>query len=70
MQVSGVGGGHVSVAAQQGMYANFQHQGTPQHHQGNSTQAYQFLTVCQRAAVRYNSWPTYTRQYVGKLVKC
>lgn len=36
MQVSGAGGGHVSVAAQQGMYANFQHQGTPspQHHQG------------------------------------
>jgi hypothetical protein len=37
MQVSGAGGGgaHVSVAAQQGMYASFQHQGTPpQHHPG------------------------------------
>lgn len=37
LQVSGAGGGggHVSVAAQQGMYANFQHQGapSPQHHQ-------------------------------------
>ncbi|CAH2268200.1 jg8206 [Pararge aegeria aegeria] len=42
MQVSGSGGGHVSAAAQQGMYATFQHQGTPspQHHQGSGCDSY------------------------------
>ncbi|KPJ16850.1 hypothetical protein RR48_13706 [Papilio machaon] len=43
MQVNSAGaGGHVSVAAQQGMYANFQHQGTPspQHHQGSGCDTY------------------------------
>ncbi|CAG4940475.1 unnamed protein product [Colias eurytheme] len=42
MQVSGAGGGHVSAAAQQGMYASFQHQGTPssQHHQGGGCDSY------------------------------
>ncbi|XP_013185727.2 neurogenic protein mastermind [Amyelois transitella] len=44
MAVSGAagGGGHVSVAAHQGMYASFQHQGTPspQHHQGNGCDSY------------------------------
>ncbi|XP_013175270.1 PREDICTED: neurogenic protein mastermind-like isoform X2 [Papilio xuthus] len=43
MQVNSAGtGGHVSVAAQQGMYASFQHQGTPspQHHQGSGCDTY------------------------------
>ncbi|XP_063374762.1 neurogenic protein mastermind-like [Cydia amplana] len=41
MQVSGAGSGHVSVAAQQGMYANFQHQQpTSQHHQGAGNDSY------------------------------
>ncbi|XP_041973534.1 neurogenic protein mastermind-like isoform X2 [Aricia agestis] len=42
MQVSGSGGGHVTAAAQQGMYANFQHQGapSPQHHQGSGCDSY------------------------------
>lgn len=43
MQVNSAGGGgHVSVAAQQGMYASFQHQGnpSPQHHQGTGCDTY------------------------------
>ncbi|XP_068627571.1 neurogenic protein mastermind-like isoform X2 [Battus philenor] len=43
MQVNGAGnGGHVSVAAQQGMYATFQHQSTPspQHHQSGGCDTY------------------------------
>ncbi|XP_047990005.1 neurogenic protein mastermind-like [Leguminivora glycinivorella] len=41
MQVSGSGSGHVSVAAQQGMYASFQHQQpTSQHHQGGGNDSY------------------------------
>ncbi|CAK1551706.1 unnamed protein product [Leptosia nina] len=41
MQVSG-GGGHVSAAAQQGMYATFHNQSTPspQHHQGSGCDSY------------------------------
>lgn len=42
MQVSGSGSGHVSAAAQQGIYASFQPHGTPspQHHQGSGCDTY------------------------------
>ncbi|CAH2091857.1 unnamed protein product [Euphydryas editha] len=53
MQVSSAGGGHVSAAAQQGMYASFQHQGTPspQHHQGNGCDSY---SVSQSQSMNYS----------------
>ncbi|XP_046978409.1 neurogenic protein mastermind-like isoform X2 [Vanessa cardui] len=53
MQVSGAGGGHVSAAAQQGMYASFQHQGTPspQHHQGNGCDSY---SVSQSQSINFS----------------
>ncbi|CAH0663905.1 unnamed protein product [Chilo suppressalis] len=53
MQVSGAGSGHVSVAAQQGMYANFQHQGTPspQHHQSNGCDSY---SVSQSQSINFS----------------
>ncbi|XP_037301347.1 histone-lysine N-methyltransferase 2D-like isoform X1 [Manduca sexta] len=54
MQVSGSGGGgHVSVAAQQGMYASFQHQGTPspQHHQGTGCDTY---SVSQSQSINFS----------------
>ncbi|XP_004927919.1 neurogenic protein mastermind-like [Bombyx mandarina] len=71
MQVSGAGGGgHVSVAAQQGMYASFQHQGAPpqQHHQGNGCDSYsmsqsqsinfsQAMRARQPSAAQQNSTP-------------
>ncbi|CAH0717265.1 unnamed protein product, partial [Brenthis ino] len=53
MQVSGSGGGHVSAAAQQGMYASFQHQGTPspQHHQGSGCDTY---SVSQSQSINFS----------------
>ncbi|CAG9791895.1 unnamed protein product [Diatraea saccharalis] len=53
MQVSGAASGHVSVAAQQGMYASFQHQGTPspQHHQGNGCDSY---SVSQSQSINFS----------------
>ncbi|KAF9801887.1 hypothetical protein SFRURICE_009740 [Spodoptera frugiperda] len=54
MQVSGGGGGgHVSVAAQQGMYASFHNQGTPspQHHQGGGCDTY---SVSQSQSINFS----------------
>ncbi|XP_072941470.1 uncharacterized protein [Epargyreus clarus] len=53
MQVSGGGGGHVSAAAQQGMYASFQHQGTPspQHHQPSGCDTY---SVSQSQSINFS----------------
>lgn len=54
MQVNSAGGGgNVSVAAQQGMYASFQHQGTPspQHHQGSGCDTY---SVSQSQSINFS----------------
>lgn len=53
MAVSGTGNG-MSVAAQQGMYANFQHQGTPQQHHRQPSSGCDSYTVSQSQSINFS----------------